>query len=704
MDVKGARRQGSTEGLLGTLRALGAPLETSADIASALRERRQHLWEEPTDPVLVAWQGQTASMEVRLPAHLADRPIDGAIRLETGVQVAAPLRGARRTTLHRARVEGRAYVSQRVELPLRHLRALPVGYHELTIEIDGRSHPSLLLLAPIHAYRPAAHDRASGSARTWGVFLPLYALHSATSWGAGDFGDLHRLMDWTAGLGGGVVATLPLLAAFLDEPYDPSPYAPVSRLFWNEFYVDPGAIPELGHCTAAQRALGSPRLKEACGVLRSASLVDYRRQMALKREVLEHLAAAVVAPGAPRAEDFRRYVSSHPLLQDYARFRAAGEGFRSAWQQWPAGARNGMIGDADVDPAALTYHLYAQWVAHEQVSSLAEQASRAGEGLYLDLPLGVHRQGYDVWRERASFVLEASGGAPPDSVFTKGQDWGFAPLHPQGIRRSRYRYVIAFLRHHMSLAKVLRVDHVMGLHRLYMIPRGLEAAQGVYVRYRAEELYAILSIESHRHRTWLVGENLGTVPAHVNASLARHAVHGMYVVQYEITPKARPVLREVPRQSVASMNTHDMPPFAAYCRGLDLDDRLIMGLMTQSEADQERRVRGGLLRKLGAQLRRKGLVTEENPGAAALLDGCLAFLSQSRAPLVLVNLEDLWLEMEPQNVPDSKESRPNWARKAAYALEAFSDLPQVIDLLGRVDQFRRGAQAGRRTARSKRHR
>ncbi len=686
------------------LRSLGASLETPTEIASALRERRQQLWREPTGPVLVAWQEQPASVEVRLPAGLADRPIDCAIRLETGEELTAPLRGARRKTLEQVRVEGRDYVSQRVEFPAHRLRELPVGYHELTIETEGGRHGSLLVVAPVKAYRPTSNDRAKGSARTWGVFLPLYALHSATSWGAGDFGDLSKLMDWTARLGGGVVATLPLLASFLDQPYDPSPYAPVSRLFWNEFYVDPGAIPELRHCTAAQEALGSPRMKEACAALRSASLVDYGRQMALKREVLELLGAAVAGQGAPRAEEFRRYVQSHPMLQDYARFRAAGERFQSGWEDWPAGPRDGVIGDDEIDQAALNYHLYAQWVAHEQVSSLAEQASRAGEGLYLDLPLGVHRQGYDVWRERASFVLGASGGAPPDSVFTKGQDWGFAPLHPQGIRHSRYRYVIEYLRHHMSLAKVLRVDHVMGLHRLYMIPRGLEATQGVYVRYRAEELYAILSVESHRHRTWLVGENLGTVPGHVNASLARHEVHAMYVVQYEMTPKARPILRDVPRQSVASMNTHDMPTFEAYCRGLDLDDRLAMGLMNQSEADQERRVRGELLRKLAALLRRKRFMTGKSPGTAALLSGCLALLSASRAPLVLVNLEDLWLEAEPQNVPDSKESRPNWARKAAHGLEAFSDLPQVINVLSRVDQLRRGAQASRRTPGSRRHR
>lgn len=694
-DVTGARTGASTAGLLAILRALGAPVSTEADVPSALRERRQALWREPTEPVVVAWQGRPASLELRLPARLADRAVDCALRLESGGILRWSVPPSRRRTLHRAEVEGQAYLAQRVPLPARSLGTAPAGYHELSLTLGRDTVGSQLLLAPVQAYRPPGTGR--GGRRTWGVFLPLYALHSARSLGAGDFGDLRRLMDWVGHKGGGLVATLPLLAAFLDLPYDPSPYAPASRLFWNEFYVDLDAIPELPRCAEARRRLEAEPFRAARRALRDADLVDYRRQMRVKRDVLQALAKNTARPGAPGAEAFHRFVRDHPALEDYARFRALGERYRAPWQAWPSGPRDGRPREDDSSPRVRTYHLYAQWVAQEQLTALAERAAQSGEGLYLDLPLGVHGHGYDVWRERDSFVLEATGGAPPDAVFTKGQDWGFAPLHPQGIRQSRYRYVLAYLRHHMRLARVLRIDHVMGLHRLYMIPRGLEAREGVLVRYRAEELYAILSLESHRHRTRLVGENLGTVPAHVNGSLARHRVDGMYVVQYEMKPSGPTVLRPIPRRTVASMNTHDMPPFAAYCQGLDLVDRVGMGLMNEREAVLERQRRRRMVQRLGRLLRRGRWLAAAPAGPGDLLRGCLAMLSASRAPLVLINLEDLWLETEPQNVPDSKESRPNWARKARYSFEAFATMPAVLELLELVDGLR-NARPGKKSS------
>ena len=165
---------------------------------------------------------------------------------------------------------------------------------------------------------------------------------------------------------------------------------------------------------------------------------------------------------------------------------------------------------------------------------------------------------------------EASAGAPPDLFFSKGQDWGFAPLHPRRIRESGYRYVLAFLRFQMHHARLLRIDHVMGLHRLYWVPRGFEARQGTYVNYPAEELHAIFNLESHRNRTRLVGENLGTVPPAVNESMERHGLREMFVVQFEERPDPKAALRSPPALSVASLNTHDTPTFAAHWRGDDL--------------------------------------------------------------------------------------------------------------------------------------
>jgi 4-alpha-glucanotransferase len=588
--------------------------------------------------------------------------------------------------LQTANVEGVRYVSRKLSLP----DPLPLGYHQLRLELQGKSFESLLLSAPLKAYVPTGESQG----RAWGVFIPLYALHSQRGWGSGDFSDLAALVDWVTGLGGGVVGTLPMLTAFLDEPFDPSPYAPASRLFWNEFYVDVTRVPELKRCPAAQAVLESSAVQRELEALRSLSLVDYRRQMAVKRTILAELAQCFFAATTEQHASFQGFVQSHPAVEDYACFRAIGERLRAPWPQWSQPLRDGVCKEGDYHEEARRYHLYVQWLAHEQLKTLSEKARAQGPGLYLDLPLGVHLYGYDVWRERDAFAIDASGGAPPDAVFTKGQDWGFPPLHPEKIKKQGYRYLIAYLRHHLRHAGLLRIDHVMGLHRLFWVPKGLEAREGVYVRYPAEDLYAILSLESHRHQSWIVGENLGTVPSYVNATLARHRIHRMYVVQYELPSEARRPLRAVPADSVASLNTHDMPPFAAFWQGLDIKDRLELGLMDEAGFQLEQQNHLALKEALLGFLQRKGWLKESSPddvqaSLQAILKACLTHLAASPSRVVLINLEDLWLETLPQNVPATGEERPNWRRKARHAFAVFGQMPQVLATLREVDRLRK---------------
>jgi 4-alpha-glucanotransferase len=499
---------------------------------------------------------------------------------------------------------------------------------------------------------------------------------------------LEALAEWSAEQGGVVVATLPLLTAFLDEPFDPSPYAPASRLFWNEFYVDVTRVPELQQCPAAQTLLESAEVQREIAALRSSPLVDYRRQMAIKRRVLEELARSFYAEPSARGAAFRHFVESHPAVEDYARFRAIGERLRTPWPQWPQPLRDGTLPEGDGSDEAGRYHFYVQWLAHEQLQALAEKAKAHGPGLYLDLPLGVHGYSYDVWREREAFAVDAAGGAPPDAVFTKGQDWGFPPLHPERIRTQGYRYVVAYVRHHLRHAGLLRIDHVMGLHRLFWVPRGVSASEGAYVQYPAEELYAILSLESHRHTAMLVGENLGTVPPAVNASMVRHRIHRLYVVQYELPSVPHRPPRAVSSAEVASLNTHDMPPFAAFWQGLDIQDRFELGLMDEAGRRRERQNLAAMQEALGSFLRQKGWLQEETIDLQAILRACLSYLAASPARVVLVNLEDLWLEKLPQNTPGTGEERPNWRRKTRERFEAWCQQPQVVSVLQTIDLLR----------------
>jgi 4-alpha-glucanotransferase len=493
---------------------------------------------------------------------------------------------------------------------------------------------------------------------------------------------------WVADQGGQLVATLPMLASFFENAADHSPYAPASRLFWNEFYLDLQRIPELADCTAARDLLESAEVRQAVAELRARPLVDYRRQMQLKRQVLEPLAEWFFAHDTPRRRGYERFLKEHPHAEDYAFFQAAGERYGREWRRWPAEIRDRREAGA-VDPRVEHYHLYVQWQTDEQLRALTEDARARNMAWYVDFPLGVHGNSFDVWSERDAFALGAAGGCPPDIVFTKGQNWGFPPLHPARLREQHYRYLTACLRNHFRYATALRIDHVMGLHRLFWIPEGAEAKDGVYVQYPSEELYALLSVESHRHHAWLVGENLGTVPKYVDRSLRSHGVQGMYVVQYEFKLHPREPLRRVPRSVIASANTHDMPPFAAYWQGLDIDDRQDLGLLNDQAAAAERETRAKLREILINYFRECELLAPAENMTADVLRACEEFLASSQAPVVLVNLEDLWLETEPQNTPNTVDERPNWKRKTRYRLEQILQMPEALELLRRVRDLRR---------------
>ncbi len=448
-------------------------------------------------------------------------------------------------------------------------------------------------------------------------------------------------------------------------------------------------IPELEHCVGARSIVRSPAFEAERESLRAAPLVDYRRTMALKREVLNELLRCLLRQPSQRRDEFERFIAANPRAQDYAAFRAKTEAERKPWQQWNGPGRDGELRSHDVIEHLRQYHLFVQWLAEKQMDALGAKNHAHGAALYLDFPLGVNRDGYDVWRQRDVFALEASGGAPPDNFFIKGQNWGFPPLHPEGLRRQGYRYYIDCVRHHLEHAKMLRIDHVMGLYRFYWVPQGCTPTEGVYVRYPAEEFFAILNLESHRYQARIIGENLGTVPVAVNQAMARHNIRGMHVGQFGVTWDANRALDSVPERAVVSLNTHDTPTFAGFWSGADIDDRVDLGLLTEEQARNERHGRANQRTALVAYLKSLGRLDGEDPGPAAVLRAWLLHLAASDAEFLLVNLEDLWLEAAPQNVPGTWEERPNWKRKARYALEQLGDFGAMRDTLVAIDRARR---------------
>ncbi|MGH9458923.1 MAG: 4-alpha-glucanotransferase [Thermoanaerobaculia bacterium] len=675
-DASGRRKEASPEGLLATLRALGAPVQSPRDVADALCARREEICRRAIEPVTVWWSGEPLALRVMVEDRHRDAGFRFRIDREDGTTgEIEPLWAHDRP--------GPELGSRRFVQRWFHFAAtrLEPGYHRLHVAWPGSEHATLVLAAPQRAWS------TPNRRRMWGLFAPVYALRSTRDWGVGDLTDFSNFIREIVDFGGSGVATLPLLSTFLSEPFEPSPYAPVSRLFWNELFLDPTRTAEFRTSEAARAMVESAAFREAIDRSRGADFVDYRETMALKRRVLEILTGEFFerAPAA-RRDELARYQAARPRAEAYARFRAAVEKGR-----WPGPApADGLIELEPGEEAGRRYHLYAQWQCERQLESVAGLARSSGFGLYLDFPLGVHGGGFDAWLEHDDFAHEASTGAPPDLLFSGGQDWGAPPLHPECLRQNGYRYLIDSLRAVMRYAGVLRFDHVMALHRLYWIPRGVTAHDGVYVRYAKDEHFAILAIESHRHRTTIVGEDLGTVPAVVRRRMNRHGIRRMYVLQYEIGPGGH--VADPTPDAVASLNTHDMPPFAGFLHGTDIGERAAHGQADDEE--RQRRERAATVEDLARFLESKGYLGPGRRDAAELFRGATEFLARSDAELLLVNVEDLWQATASQNLPGTHLEHPNWRRKLDRRIEDIVDDPELVGRLQRIDEWRRQGRRG----------
>jgi 4-alpha-glucanotransferase len=683
IDAANQRQTAPAEVLVGILKALDVPARNEKEIRDSLRATQLRPYQQCIEPVIVAWDQSPINIVCHFPRQLSNKPLKARLIVEQGDRARPGRSGARPRASHERvlresdlgtkEINGELFTAKEIVLP-----PLPFGYHTLELSAGDSKYRSLILSAPTQSFAGLPPARLGVARRRWGAFLPLYAAHSRQSWGAGNFSDWERLSRWIGSQGGSIAATLPLLAAFLDNPVcEPSPYSPASRLFWNEFYLDITRVPEFAHCREAQSLVRSKLFQNQLRAFRRSEIIDYKAQWSARRNVLELLAKYFFSKTSPRRAYLEKFLRERPELKQYAAFRAVCDTLKTSWHNWPRRLREGSLRTDDYDASAQQFHLYVQWLAHEQVDELVRRSEENGVQLYLDLPLGVNPDGYDVWRERDSFALQASAGAPPDLFFSKGQDWGFAPLHPRRIRESGYQYVLAFLRFQMHHARLLRIDHVMGLHRLYWVPRGFEARQGAYVNYPAAELHAIFNLESHRNRTRLVGENLGTVPPVVNESMQRHRLRQMFVVQFEerLDPKA--ALNSPPALSVASVNTHDTPTFAGHWRGDDLVDSVRLGLLPRRQLQSAKKNRERLKAALVKFLKTQGLHKQSRPPPQEVLRAVLAWLKASESEIVLINLEDLWLEKRPQNVPGTSTERPNWRRKAKLTLEQLFRDPRL---------------------------
>ena len=710
-DNFGVRRRISRVTMEALLTAMGVPCGTPGEVRAALEDCQRRLTEPLLSPVTVVTPGNGRNLLLNLwwprlevPASL---DLEGNFLDENGgKRLWLPSPG--QLSLKEAKPAPEGY-QLKLSLPLP--EDLAEGYYDLTFRVKGagreKTGATYLAVSPGRAWVPPFLEVGG---RLWGLNLPLYALRSRRNWGVGDFTDLRAATAWAQELGAAFVGVNPLHAPQAGVDADPSPYSPSSRLFLNFLYVDLENVPETQNSPEAQALLSSPDFQAGLHRLRDAPLVAYPEVRRLKRKVLEILFAAFAdrhglpeAPRSPRGQDLADFVAQGGKdLKNFSLFQAISDKKRSKdWRRWPESLQR-----PDTPAAAafarehhrdLAFHHYVQWLAAGQRREVWAAATRAGLPftLYQDLALGVAPGGYETWGHPGLFASGATMGAPPDAFNLKGQDWGLPPLIPRRLEKTGFRLFLDILRANLPPDGIVRLDHVMALFRLYWIPKGLTPQEGAYVRYPARDLLGLLTLESQRRRTLVIGEDLGTVAPSIRRDLARSRIFSYRVFYFERRKGNHfAVPEDYPRQAMACVTTHDLPTLAGYWEGRDLDLRNRLHLYPSprsAEEDAAARAQDRLL--LVEALVQRGLLPPDYSPPPDfcpedLREGVLAYLGQSQAALVEVRLEDLLGLTAQQNLPGTIDQHPNWRHKIFPNLEDVRHDPEVIRLAATLRQSR----------------
>jgi 4-alpha-glucanotransferase len=517
--------------------------------------------------------------------------------------------------------------------------------------------------------------------KAWGITCQLYGLKSARNAGTGDFEDLARLAEIAAKAGADFVGVNPLHALFMASPQRSSPYSPSSRRFLNPFYI---AIDRLGAPT-------SPDIEAT----RASEFVDYEATGRLKREALAERYRELGARAfeMPAAQPFKAFVAARgEALQLFALFEAlsesmVAEGRTDGWHGWPEALQNPSTPEAEAFARAhdeqIRFHMWLQWIADMQLADAHKRALDAGMriGLYLDIAVGVAPDGAETWMDRASVVAGVRIGSPPDPFNERGQDWGLAPLSPVALRERDCAGFVSVIEAATQHAGAVRIDHVMGLMRLYWIPEGAKADDGAYVHYPLSDLMGHLAAASNHHHAIVIGEDLGTVPPGFRDILRSAEIQGCRVLYFERDGNAFRAPESYPREALACVSTHDLPTLRGWWAGLDIEARQRAGVCSEEGAAGWRTVRDEERHTLVARLAASGLLTGDViPSEPDHLtdEVCVAvhrFLARTPSRLLAVQLEDLIGMSEQANLPGTIDEHPNWRRKLAYGLDGLADLP-----------------------------
>jgi 4-alpha-glucanotransferase len=511
--------------------------------------------------------------------------------------------------------------------------------------------------------------------RMWALAVQLYGVRSLRNWGHGDFTDLAALIDLAADLGAAGVGLNPLHALFADQAEDASPYAPNSRLFLNPLYIDLDAIPEF----PGPRAAG---LEEEIERLRKQDLVDYQGVAHAKMRALKLAHDAFRREGgAERHRAFDAFREARgSALACFGCFEFLRRKFGHPWWQWPQQWQTAKEEALDGLRRAEAIHVgfveFVQWVAHEQLDRCRARARARGMpiGLYLDIAVGVRSDGFDAWCDQDAILSGMAVGAPPDVLNTAGQDWGLAGFNPVGLEERQFEPFRHMLQASMRYAGAIRLDHVLGLKRLYLIPHGVRANCGAYIRFPFEALLASAALGSLEHECIVVGEDLGTVPENFRETLADWGIWTYQVMLFERSTNGAFVSPESYREdTLVTFGTHDVPTFAGWRDQHDLALKQALGIDAGETGGQ----RDAALEALRHALNQHGLENCDFVSVAR-------FLADTRSRLLVISMEDVLGIKDQVNLPGTTNEHPNWQRRLPVQLEDLKNqegLTSVADIM-----------------------
>jgi 4-alpha-glucanotransferase len=637
------------------LKALGVPAETAEQVRSSRQEHSLAPWRRLLPPVAVRREGN----EHGLPVHA--RPGSAVtvwITAEDGSRYELPQVDEWWDTQE---VDGET-VSRRIfGVP----GNLPLGWHTVHADNEGRTASGSLVITPRRLENPPVLVEG----RAWGLVAQLYSVRSSRSWGIGDFADLADLAAISADrYGAGFLLVNPLHASEPAPPVEPSPYLPASRRFFHPLYIRVEDVPEYAYLPAAERTAVEALAAQLHPANQNPDRLDRDSSYAAKLMALGFIHE--VTRSAARSQQFEAFCTQQgEALQDFALWCALAEQFppdAPEWQIEPTGPRSAFaLAHKDELTDRIGFHCWLQWVCDEQLETAQRAAKKAGMGLGIvhDLPVGVQSHGADAWTLRDVLAQGVTVGAPPDMFNQQGQNWSQPPWHPGRLEATGYAAYRDMLRSVLRHAGGIRVDHILGLFRLWWIPAGAGPSEGTYVHYDHEALIGILALEAQRAGAIVIGEDLGVFEPWVRDYLVERGVFGTSILWFERSDGVPLAPERYRQQCLTSVNTHDLPPTAGYLAGDHVTLRDSLGLLGRPVAE-ERAIDAAEQGEVLYEVRKRGLLPDSGdgqaPGVQATVDALYAFTALTPSSLLGVSLVDAVGERRTQNQPGTIDEYPNW--------------------------------------------